>query len=106
MMADRKSFSEFFAVAESRVPRNPDDLDDPKQALLNLIRRSRSRDLRDDMLPRSGSTAQEGPAYTSTLSEYVARSWSPRLAAKSSPSLARAMRAVAALADRTGTVRR
>jgi hypothetical protein len=23
MMADRKSFSEFFAVAESRVPRNP-----------------------------------------------------------------------------------
>jgi hypothetical protein len=101
MMADRESFSSFFAIAESRLPHCPDDLHDPKQLMLNLIRKSRSRDLREDMLPRPESRAKEGSAYTSTLSEYVTSSWNPHVAARS-PSLERAIRAIAVLADRVG----
>jgi len=101
MLADRPGFSEFFRVASSRVPASPDTLEDPKQALLTLVAGCRLRELRHDMLPRHGTVNREGPAYTSRLSEYIERVWSPTRAADASDSLRRAINAISSLATLT-----
>lgn len=103
LLADRSGIASFLGVPKSRVPRTVDDLDDPKQTLINLARSSRRRGIREDMIPRPGSGASEGPAYTSRMSEFVAKGgrgqWQPSTAAEASPSLARCLRALANLRD-------
>ena len=40
-MADNERLAAFIGVARSRVPTNPEGLEFPKQAMVNLARRSR-----------------------------------------------------------------
>lgn len=94
LLADRKRFSAFFSVAQSALPDRPDDLPDPKGALLAAIARSRRPAIQEDMLPRSGSGRRVGAAYTSRLIEFAgdsARGWRPEAAAERSPSLAKCL---------------
>jgi hypothetical protein len=93
LMADRLRFAAFFSV-KGRVPDDPDHLLDAKEQLLQAIRRSRRRAIRDDMLPREGSGRRVGAAYVSRLIEFVndpERGWRPDEAAGQSPSLARCL---------------
>jgi hypothetical protein len=90
LLADAGRFSEFFAVRRDAVPDQPDDLDDAKDALLELVATSTRRAIREDMLPRPRSGRRVGPAYTSRLIEFATREldgWRPDVAAASSPSL-------------------
>lgn len=90
LMADRERMAGFLRIPVSRVPSNPEAIEYPKQAIVELARRSRSRDIREDMVPRPGSGRPIGPAYTSRMIEFVedTRSgWRPRVAAGSAPSL-------------------
>ena len=96
VMADVPGFSRFLGVRTSSVPQPVDEVANPKEALISLARSSRSRSIRDDLVPRRGSTAKVGPAYNARLTEFVRDSWQPGRAACSSPSLARALRAVKA----------
>jgi hypothetical protein len=89
LLADRESLSAFLRVAESHIPPNPEALDDPKEALVNVARRSRRRDIRNDMAPRPGSGLSIGPAYTSRLIEYAQSGWRPAIAAQNADSLLR-----------------
>ena len=92
LLADRERVANFLGVSVSKVPENPDGLDDPKQAMVSLASRSRRRDIRQDMVPRPESGRQVGPAYASRLIEFVndpLRSWRPALAAENSDSLRR-----------------
>ncbi len=66
ILADRKGFAKFLGIAQKRIPENPDDLIDPKAELIHLARASRKRDLMKDLVPREGSTARQGPAYTTS----------------------------------------
>ena len=101
LLADRSSIAAFLSVPVSRVPRTVDDLDNPKKTVIDLARRSRSRAIREDMVPRPESGASEGPAYTSRMSEFVGihgrGQWQPSTAAQVSPSLSRCIRALAKL---------
>ena len=103
LLADRSGIAAFLGVSKSRIPRNVDDLDDPKQTLIDLARGSRRKAIREDMAPRPGSGASEGPAYTSRMSEFVAKGgrgrWQPSSAADVSPSLSRCIRALTELRD-------
>ncbi len=98
LLADRSSIATFLSVPVSRVPRTVDDLDNPKKTVIDLARRSRSRAIREDMVPRAESGASEGPAYTSRMSEFVGSQgrgrWQPSAAAQVSPSLSRCIRAL------------
>jgi hypothetical protein len=47
----------------SGLPTNPDILDDPKQALLNIVRTNASRSFKDGFLPESGGGAPVGILY-------------------------------------------
>ena len=94
LIADRERFASFFRVRLSDVPADPELVNDPKEVVIELSRRSRSRDIRLDMVPRPGSGRKIGPAYVSRLIEFVSdpqRGWRPERAARSSDSLNRSL---------------
>lgn len=94
LLADRERFAAFFRVRSSDIPVAPESISDPKEVVIQLARRSRSRDIRQDMVPRPGSGRRIGPAYVSRLIEFVSdrqRGWRPDHAAQSSDSLRRCL---------------
>jgi hypothetical protein len=101
LMADTESLADFLGVARSRIPANPEQLQDPKTEMVNLARHSRRRDVREDMVPRERSGRQVGPAYPSRLMEYVETRWRPDVAAKRAESLRRAIDCLKRLIEET-----
>jgi hypothetical protein len=96
LLADAGEFADFLGVAESRLPARPDELIDPKGAILKLARTSKRRIIRQEVVS-AASPAKQGAGYNVHLREFVAHRWQPRRAAKQSPSLARAVRRLSAL---------
>ena len=90
LLADQPNFAKFLGIKETLIPVKPDDLNDPKQTLVQLAHKSRHKQLREDIVPRKGSTAKQGPDYNARLEQFVHTMWDPAHAAQSSPSLARA----------------
>lgn len=89
LLADRRGASDFLHVPLHRIPEDTDSISHPKEFLLGLARRSRSRTIREDLTPRSGSTSRIGPDYNGRLSEFVGDAWDVRTACDHSPSLRR-----------------
>jgi len=102
LLADREQMAGFLRVARSRVPTRPENLEDPKSALIALARRSRSRAIREDLVPTPGGGRRVGPAYNSQLSQFVAGFWRPEIAADHAESLSRTLDGLTALLDRIG----
>jgi len=94
LLADDAGFARFLGIAKNKLPRNPDDLCDPKATLINLARASRKRDIEADIIPRPGSTAKQGPAYNDCLISFVRDTWNPEKARRHSQSLEKALRAL------------
>lgn len=97
LLADADSISRYFAVSRDLVPADPESLPHPKRALIDLARRSRLATVRDDMVPRTGTTAKIGPGYTDRVSEFTRDHWRPRVAAKHAQSLRRCIAALRTL---------
>lgn len=89
LLADQASFAEFAGIPIKKVPAWPDELADPKQTLVNLIRHSRRRRLAAELVPVQGSRVPIGPLYNERLSAFVRDVWDPEAAATCSPSLKR-----------------
>lgn len=97
VLADHEGLSAFAQFSPALMNRTPDVIMDPKQELLRLIRRSKRRDLREEMLPRKGSSSPTGLGYNMHLKQFVQESWSAERAAERSPSLSRCIPRIAAL---------
>lgn len=80
---------------KAKIPDNTDSLPDPKQFLINLARKSRSRRIRDELVPPVGSTSRVGPNYNANLVLFVRETWAPEIAARHSPSLRRTLHRLA-----------
>lgn len=91
LLADRQMFSNFLGVSLNRIPSDTDCITNPKEFVVNLARRSRKRNIRDDLVPSSGSIVAVGPAYGLRLSEFLSAHWNPTRAASASRSLQRAI---------------
>jgi len=91
LMADREALARFLKVAQTSVPHDPENLDDPKRALVDLARQSRRREIREVMVPRAGSGRAIGPLYTSHIVAYVENRWRLDVAAMRAESLRRAI---------------
>jgi len=89
LLGDAERLSAFLHVSSDRIPSHPDDLDDAKQTLVNLARRSKSREIQEDLVPARGTSARVGPAYAARLIEFAGRKWRPSVAARRSGSLKR-----------------
>jgi hypothetical protein len=87
ILADRKNFSAFFKVSMEKIPCNPDEIKNPKEYLLNLIKTSKRKSLHKDMLPDQDNGRKEGPAYVSRIIEYIHHIWNFTEAKKNSKSL-------------------
>lgn len=97
VLADHEGFAEFAKISISKLPPEPETILDPKQAMLNLIKRCKRRDLREEMLPGKYDRSPVGLGYNVHLSEFVRRYWRVERALLRAPSLARAIPRIAAL---------
>jgi len=97
VLADHEGFSDFANVSRALFPAQPETLDDPKRALLSIIKKCKRRELRDEMLPARGATSPVGLGYNVHMTAFVRNRWSIDRALERAPSLARAIPRVAAL---------
>lgn len=89
LLADRANLAEFLHTQIKHLPTQPDLIPDSKAALIDAARRSRSKDIRERIVPRPGSTAKQGREYNACLAEFVFARWSIAAAAAHSLSLQR-----------------
>ncbi len=101
LLADRDRLSRFLAVSPTRIPADPERVEDPKGTMVDLVKHSRRRNLRENMAPRPGSKREVGPAYTARLIEFVERHWRPDIAARHADSLRRCLMRLRGMARRT-----
>ncbi len=94
LLADRNKIARFLAVPAYRVPLQPEEEERPKTTLINVARRSRSKTIRRDLVPAEGSTASQGPGYTTRMIEFTMNHWNPEDAALNSPSLKRSIKSL------------
>jgi hypothetical protein len=94
LLADAERLAKFLGVARSKIPADPQALDNPKAVMIDLARGSRRRDIREDMVPRPGSGRRVGPAYSSRLIEFASKHWRPDIAGGHADSLKRAIRCI------------
>lgn len=94
LLADAAGLSRFLSVSEGLMPPRPDELPDPKQALVNIARRSQKSRIVTELVPEVGRRGLVGTGYTATISDFILNHWNPNRAAKRSPSLARALAAL------------
>jgi hypothetical protein len=92
LLADRAGIARFLQVAQAHVPTQPESQTNAKQALVNVARRSRSRHVRQDIVPGEGMTAPQGPNYNSRLVTFVHEQWDLEAARSRADSLDRAIR--------------
>jgi hypothetical protein len=97
LMADRERMAAFLGVSVARLPMDPDLVADPKQALVNLARHSRRRQILEDMVPEPGTSGRIGPGYAGQIVQFATTRWRPEVAAGLSPSLAGCLRALGRL---------
>lgn len=102
LMADGQTLARYLSVRPARIPSAPEEVDNPKDAMVALARLSRRKDILRDMVPRDRSGRRVGPAYTSRLIEYVQDHWRPDVAAARSESLQRAIGCLRRLVDKAG----
>jgi hypothetical protein len=91
VLADRDSFADFLGISVTSVPEDVESLVNPKEVLIGLARRSRRKQLRDDICPRPKSTSKIGPNYNARLGSFVSERWNPNVARLNSRSLDRAI---------------
>jgi hypothetical protein len=95
LLADRTGFSQHFGVSANHIPAAPDNLLNPKLSLVQCVARSRFRNLREGIVPRTGSGRSVGPEYNAILSQYIATNWDVKRACLNSDSLNRAFERIA-----------
>lgn len=96
LLADREGFAAFLGLSPGRLPNFPERERDPKQTLLTLARKARSREKRR-IAPEPGMTARIGPEYNALLCGFVGAEWSIDRARLLAPSLDRCLAALGRL---------
>ena len=99
LLAHRVAMAHFLGVAISRIPTTPELLLNPKAKLIEVAQYSSHRKIRLGLKPIGTSTI--GPDYNRLLGDFIRDSWNADVAAKTSPSLARARERIQHLAAST-----
>lgn len=94
VLAHRESMAKYLGVNKDKIPVKVDEILDPKKALINLARKSKYRAIREAIVPRTGSSAQQGPDYNGKLIIFVNDYWDVETAALNSPSLQKMINAL------------
>ena len=100
VLADRKRCADFINATSDEISRDPDSLENPKKAFLDLARANAHEELKKDLVPRNydRNYPRIGPAYNLRMTAFVASRWRPHVARPKSDSLHRAITAMEKLA--------
>lgn len=90
-MADRGPLARYLSISQGKIPAKPEEVDNPKRAIVDLARQSRSSAVKNDIVPLEYSGRFVGPGYTAAMIEFVQDKWCPVRASQAAPSLARAL---------------
>lgn len=102
LLADRQRIARFLRVPVARVPAAPEEEGDPKRTLVNLARGSRSRRIREALVPAQGASSTVGGDYNPLMEQFIRSEWSPAAARTAAPSLDKCMTRLAELAGKLG----
>lgn len=91
ILADSANLAKALKISEAIIPPKPDELENPKETLFNLARKSRKKEIRLGIPPKD-NFAKIGPDYNSILSNFIQNAWDINSAMQNSPSLARAVK--------------
>ena len=93
LLADAEGLAKYLGVSKTqdRFPQNTDAVSHPKEHLIGIARRSRSRRIREGLVPDPEGTAAIGPNYNEALRGFVLNQWNARNGALRSRSLKRAL---------------
>jgi hypothetical protein len=91
VLADKENFASFLGIRPVLIPDDVEAIPDPKRELIQLARRARKRELREDICPPARSTRIVGPNYNAQLAAFVQQHWEPNTARRRAASLARAI---------------
>ena len=90
-MADRGPLARYLSISQGKIPAKPEEVDNPKQVIVDLARQSRSSAVKNDIVPLERSGCSVGRGYTGAMIEFVQEKWCPVRASQAAPSLARAL---------------
>jgi len=76
------------------LPPKPDNLPEPRQHFLDLVRKFAPRPIKQGLLPAKGVIASKGLEYNHILKEWIGSDWNPQRGAMRSSSLRRALAAL------------
>jgi|SRR5271154_4822600 len=91
VLADKQNLAGFLRIQAALIPDDVEAIPNPKQRLVELARRSRSREMREDLCPPANSTRKVGPNYNARMTAFVLQHWNLASARQHAPSLARAV---------------
>jgi hypothetical protein len=89
LLGDREGFAAFTSVPKNKISPTPEEIPDPKNTLVGLVRHCRNRRLAVELVPRPGSPVPIGPLYNERLISFVRNRWNIDSAAEACPSLQR-----------------
>lgn len=96
-LADREMFAKHFRIPVNRIPHQTDPIQDPKHLVITLMRRSKNRIFREEMVSMRDPN-KPGTGYNQHLEEFVRDHWRVTNACESSESLQRAVARLQSLA--------
>lgn len=100
LLADREAAASYLGVPLARIPVDPERLDNPKQAFVDIARRWGRRKIREGLVPRPESGRLVGPTYTSHMIAYAQTFWRPEAAEQVADSLRCFRRRLSTLRDK------
>lgn len=96
-LADREMFAKHFRIPVNRIPHQTDPIQDPKHLVITLMRHSKNRIFREEMVSMRDPN-KPGTGYNQHLEEFVRDHWRVTNACESSESLQRAVARLQSLA--------
>ncbi len=94
LLADLDNMAAFLNLAPKDLPANVETVARPKVEIVRLAALSPDDEVRDNLVPRPGSTATTGRLFTRSLIGYVRDRWDVDAAAGNADSLDRALKAL------------
>jgi len=93
-LADVEGFQDFFSIPSGNMVNDTEEILDPKDYLISLIKRKASSEFKRSMLPRKPGSSRVGLGYNDALTEFTIRSWDPQRASERNDSLYRALQRI------------
>lgn len=89
ILADRVGLGDYLQISKDKIERDPDELKDPKEKIINLARGSKRSEIKKGIPPKQGAAAKVGISYNTLLTAFIWDSWDINRAIDHSPSLRR-----------------